>query len=51
MGSLQRPRQALQLGLGQQRISQVVGHTHLLGDGRGERVGQPVSHVAELDKP
>jgi hypothetical protein len=41
----------LQLRLGDQRVGEVVGAAHPLGDGGGQRLGQPVGDVAELVKP
>jgi hypothetical protein len=48
VGAVQLPCQRLQFRLGHQRVGQVVGATHPLGDGGGHRVGQPVTEVAEL---
>ena len=48
VGAVQLPRERLQLRLGHQGIGMVVGAAHPLGDGGGQRVGEPVGDVAEL---
>jgi hypothetical protein len=48
MGALELTGQGLQLGLGDERVSVVVGSPHALGHGGRDRVGQSVGHVAEL---
>jgi hypothetical protein len=47
-GAVQLPRERIQLRLGDQRVGEVGDATHPLGDGGGQRLGQPVGAVAEL---
>jgi len=48
VGAVQLACQCLQFGLGQQRVGDVVGDAHALGDGGAERIGQAVGDIAEL---
>jgi hypothetical protein len=51
VGAVQRAGERFQFGLGGQWVGEVIGLAHPLGDRGGQRVGQPVGHVAELVKP
>jgi hypothetical protein len=50
-GTVQLSGERLRFGLGDQGVGVVVGAAHALGDGGGERVGEPVGDVAALVEP